>query len=438
MNMYEHEALTMPTELERTQEAQRIAYETVEPFAERAEQIEAYVGVELVEPPEVRRDAQLPPGLVLMTMTGELQPPQSIESVADKFVVLTPDGQQKVRDAAAEIGIGRSTDLTLEEIGMPNDAQVNLEGGLMTGKFQAELELAITQGTGSVVATLSRYRDMKEPEATALRGNLTQKGNEAVASVATPGNAFQAFALRGEASYRQIESLHCLGITLPGFAASANREPLTGNGRAVNRILEYLAVDPANLKTEYDGGVVELMSHPDFVAFDVPICAGYVDAWGNRTSYQTGNAGSLVAIGTIQGREVYVQEVARQYLDENKQPVTDGSITKDYKQPTAGELLVATATLLGNESAAVCTSSTYFPSRLADVTDAKYELALDPSLPDRRLGVVAFCPTSLARAKGLAEPEQLSVPHLLGEVYMALMKFRSIKAKFQRDLAAAA
>jgi hypothetical protein len=411
-------------------EAERRALETLEPFVERTSLIKEYVGVELREPLEVRRDTPLPEGLYLLSEIDSI--PRGDDATSERYVVLTPNGEAKIRANASEIGIGMTDNLTLERIGMSEDAQVNLEGGRIFTKLRAELDMVLESGTGSVVATLTRHRKLDDTDKERTRANLNVRATEAVA---TGEDASRAFALRGEAVCRHIESLHMLGAEMPGFVESTGRDPLTGNGRAVGHILEFLKIDPTAMTTEYDGGVIEIMGHPDFMAFDEPMVKGYVNSKGEHlpSVSDSDNAGALIAIGTIGGREVYIQEVSRQYFAEDGQPAELGVVSKKYVQPNAGQLLRATASLIGSESAAIATSNTYFPSRVIDVTQAIYDETLDMVSPNRHYGAIAYSPSTLARVQGIDEPEIISMGHLLGEVQWTDKKIHETAATFQRE-----
>jgi len=418
-------------------EAQRLTHEAIAPFRERVEEIKSYVGVDLREAARIRTETELPNGLGVELASGEMQLPPDAKT-CEKLTILRPVGQERVRANAAEIGLGRNRDITLTDVGMSKETQINVEGGRIFSKLRSEIELALEEGEGRVVLTLTKNRNLDNADRANTRENLNLRGTEAVASVEGDGRAANAFARRGEAVYRHIETLHCLGVELPGFAESNDQQPLTGNGLAVRNILERLNIDAAGLKTEYDGGVVEIMSHPDFIASYDPITKGHlgIDGMPKANVFESEVAGSLVMIGTIRGREIYIQDVPQELLFQDGEPVLDDRQQQKFSQPNAGQILSGTATLLGSQEAAVVTSNSYYPSRLAQVmVDATYLNALDLGSPTRRFGVIAYSPDRLARNQR-TDPANvvMSMAHLLGEIKMADLALEAIDERFQRDL----
>lgn len=105
-------------------------------------EIKAIVGVPIEKPGERRADASLPEGFVL-----------------------TEQNEQAIRTIAAEkLGIGITTDITLETVNLDPEGIAIVEGG-QSHKMLAELYVALSSAhTGPIVLTSSEYRTIKLTE----------------------------------------------------------------------------------------------------------------------------------------------------------------------------------------------------------------------------------------------------------------------------------
>jgi hypothetical protein len=105
-------------------------------------EIKAIVGVPIEKPGERRADASLPEGFVL-----------------------SEQNEQAIRTIAAEkLGIGITTDITLETINLDPEGIAIVEGG-QGHKMRTELKVALDSAhTGPIVITSTEYRIIKQTE----------------------------------------------------------------------------------------------------------------------------------------------------------------------------------------------------------------------------------------------------------------------------------
>lgn len=430
-------------------EAQEATREDLRPFVERVESIKELVGVELREAARIRTETQLPDGLVVELQSGDLQMSPDTAAMRDTPSVLTLSEQQRVREDAEHIGVGRNRDITLSDLGMSRKkTQINIEGGRIFSKLRAEIDLALEEGEGPLVVTLSNDRELDGTDREKTRENLALRDAEAVAILTDHDLLAREFSKRGETVFTHADTLYCLGTELSGIAEPDRRPRRSDTERdqtaqpnyrqKVHNVLEVLDVDYQGLRTEYDGGVVEIMSHPEFIVNSEPTVVGYIDVHGDPSIERPADdvSGSLIEIGAIRGRAIYIQRVPQELKFEDGKPVlkTDGS--QDFSQPNAGEILFGTSVLLDSDEAVVATSNTYFPSRVAQVMlDATYRNALDVHGPDKRFGVISYSPERMAKVQR-TDPSAvvLSIAHLLGEIKMADIALQKVEAKFREDL----
>ena len=446
--------------LDRILEAQAMTREALAPFAERVEIIKETVGVALREAARVRTETKLPDGLAVELPSGEIELPEDV-ATRDSYVVLRQGGQQKIRESAEEVGIGRTRDITLTDLGMSRRTQINIEGGRVFSKLRAEIEQALEQGEGPIVATLSRSRELDAVDRKSTRMNLLARGTAAIDVLNDPRQLAQGGPAARSTVLQHIDTLLCLEDVQnqSGEAATVadgsrwfddvgrriprqtdrGTEPYSPYQQRVLNMLDFLHVDMITLQNEYDGGVLEIMSQPDFVVNPHPVVLGHIDVHGNPSfgAPADGASGELIEIGTIHGRPVYVQEVPQELVFKDGAPVMGDNGKQKFVQPNCGEILYGTSSLLETDEAVVATSNSYYPSRNVQVMlDATYRDAIDQQGAPKRFGVIAYSPDRLARVQHL-EPSEvvMSLGHLLGEVKMADIELAKVDARFQRDRA---
>ncbi|MBP7821018.1 hypothetical protein KA043_02850 [Candidatus Saccharibacteria bacterium] len=274
------------------------------------EGIKNIVGVDFVEASELRDQSVLPEGY---------------EN--------TPEKELEIRGLASNLGIGRSEDLGLSEAGFPEDSLVIVEGG-QGHKMLAELKLSLEYGSGPIIISASRHREVK--------------------------------------SEKEIDTTSVvLGIE-KDYVGSTEYEVASQIARLAGLV-------------DFDGTETEVSAIPH----------------GLRGKPNDGEEqGSVIKIGTINGRDVCMYDVPREYYDDDGQA--------KYRQPSPSEQVENMAKIDGVSSVVLATSSTYMISRLASIVSA-----------GNNSGVIAYGAHSLARAKKEAKPTEPSLEQILAEVSRA-------------------
>ncbi|MBP7821013.1 hypothetical protein KA043_02825 [Candidatus Saccharibacteria bacterium] len=183
------------------------------------------------------------------------------------------------------------------------------------------------------------------------------------------------------------------------MSASKHRDINSDKERSVTSVVLGIEEDYVG-NTEYE------------VACQVARLAGLVDFDGTETEVSViphgfsgkpdvgEEQGSVIKIGTINGRDVCMYDVPREYYDD------DGQVK--YRQPSPSEQVENMAEIDGVSSVVLATSSTYMISRLASIVGS-----------GNNSGVIAYGAHSLARAKKEAEPTEPSLEQILAEVSRA-------------------